>query len=126
MDIGPTVALTGITIVVMTLLALALLITVVSLAIRSIIGKAPADNSSKRSEAAVDTKAIEEKNEQPQEPVQTDASNDELIAVLTAAVLAGMNNRPECKIRVKSFRRIPEASPTWNLKGRYEQLLNKL
>ena len=53
-------------------------------------------------------------------------SNDELVAVLTAAIQASMRSRPECNIRVKSFRRIPQSSPVWNVTGRNEQLAGKL
>lgn len=55
-----------------------------------------------------------------------DPSNDELVAVLTAAVLSSLRRPPECKIRVKSFRRIPQTSPIWNLRGRSEYLSGKL
>lgn len=53
-------------------------------------------------------------------------SDDQLIAVLTAAVLASMGNRPGCKIRVNSFRRIPQSSHVWNSVGRVEYLSEKL
>lgn len=56
----------------------------------------------------------------------TKMSEDKIIAVLTAAVLASMKNGPECKIRVKSFRRIPQSSPTWNLAGRNDYISEKL
>ncbi|GAE89147.1 OadG family transporter subunit [Acetivibrio straminisolvens] len=52
--------------------------------------------------------------------------DDALVAVLTAAVLASMGNRPDVKIRVTSFRRIPETSPIWNTVGRKEYISNKL
>ncbi|NLD48332.1 MAG: OadG family protein [Clostridiaceae bacterium] len=45
-------------------------------------------------------------------------TDENLIAVLTAAVLASMGKGPEYKIRVTSFRRIPQSSPTWNMAGR--------
>jgi Na+-transporting methylmalonyl-CoA/oxaloacetate decarboxylase gamma subunit len=48
--------------------------------------------------------------------------NDEIIAVLTAAVLAVSNSRPGFKLKVKSFRRIPQTSPIWNIAGREEQI----
>lgn len=55
-----------------------------------------------------------------------DLSDDEIVAVLTAAVLASMRARPESKIRVKSFRRIPGIAPAWNATGRLEQISAKL
>lgn len=54
-----------------------------------------------------------------------DLSDDSLIAVLTAAVMA-MQNNPDIKIRVASFRRIPQSSPVWNTIGRRERMENKL
>ncbi len=52
-------------------------------------------------------------------------SDDSLIAVLTAAVMA-MQSNPDIKIRVTSFRRIPQSSPIWNTIGRRERMENKL
>lgn len=49
--------------------------------------------------------------------------DDELIAVITAAVQASLVNAgitPECKIRVKSFNRISDNTPVWNETGRKE------
>lgn len=51
--------------------------------------------------------------------------DDSLVAILTAAVLASMGN-PDIKIRVTSFRRIPQTSPIWNTIGRKEYISNKL
>jgi len=53
-------------------------------------------------------------------------ADDEIAAVLAAAVLASMRSRPESKIRVKSFRRIPKTAPAWNAIGRMEQIASKL
>lgn len=53
-------------------------------------------------------------------------SAEELIAVLTAAVQAYAGSNPDCRIRVKSFRRIPQNTPAWNMAGRKEYLSNKL
>lgn len=55
-----------------------------------------------------------------------DLSDETLIAVLTAAVMASMQNSPDIKIRVTSFRRIPQSSPVWNTVGRRERMENKL
>ena len=55
-----------------------------------------------------------------------DISGDELITVLTAAVLASMKPGAESNIRVKSFRRIPQGSPAWNVTGRLEHIAGKL
>lgn len=55
-----------------------------------------------------------------------DLSDDSLIAILTAAVVASMGNNPDIKIRVTSFRRINQSSPIWNTIGRRERMENKL
>jgi len=52
--------------------------------------------------------------------------DSELIAVLTAAVVAAMGGSAESSIRVKSYRRIPQVSPVWNTISRKEQLAAKL
>ena len=59
--------------------------------------------------------------------VDADIEDDgELIAVLTAAIQASLVNvgiSPECKIIVKSFKRVGNDAPVWNATGR-EELLN--
>jgi Na+-transporting methylmalonyl-CoA/oxaloacetate decarboxylase gamma subunit len=55
-----------------------------------------------------------------------DLSNDELIAVISAAVASVMGSRPESKIKVRSIRRLPQVSPIWNTTGKVEQILSKL
>lgn len=52
--------------------------------------------------------------------------DENLVAVLTAAVLASMGKEPEYKIRVKSFRRIPQSSPIWNFAGRTDNVTDGL
>lgn len=52
--------------------------------------------------------------------------DENLVAVLTAAVLASMGIEPEYKIRVKSFRRIPQSSPIWNIAGRTDNVTDGL
>jgi len=58
--------------------------------------------------------------------VNTDINDDdELIAVITAAVQASLVKAgisPECKIIVKSFKRISDGTPVWNSTGRKELL----
>jgi len=58
--------------------------------------------------------------------VAVEESDEDLIAVLTAAVLAAMGNGSQTNIVVKSFRRIPQAAPVWNTAGRNEYISNKL
>jgi len=51
---------------------------------------------------------------------------DELLSVLTAAVLASIKSGPDYTIQVKSFRRIPQNTPVWNIAGRTEHIASKL
>ena len=53
-------------------------------------------------------------------------TNDELIAVLTAAVMASLQTQPHCELRVTSFRRIGQTAPVWNTAGRSEYIASKL
>jgi Na+-transporting methylmalonyl-CoA/oxaloacetate decarboxylase gamma subunit len=57
---------------------------------------------------------------------ESSSSDDSLIAILTAAVIASMGNSPNIKIRVTSFKRIQQTSPVWNTVGRKEYISNKL
>lgn len=50
-------------------------------------------------------------------------SQDEIIAVLTAAVYASKAINPDVKIHVRSFRRVAQGAPVWNYYGRKEQIL---
>ncbi|MBN1623514.1 MAG: OadG family protein [Clostridia bacterium] len=57
--------------------------------------------------------------------VSADTDDAELIAVITAAIQASLKKAgitPECKIVVKSFKRIESDSPVWNTTGRKEVL----
>jgi len=56
----------------------------------------------------------------------SDLPEDELIAVLTAAVSACMKPGVQSKIRVKSFRRIDSNAPMWNLVGRFDRIRTKI
>jgi len=53
-------------------------------------------------------------------------SDNELIAVITAAITASLNDSFENGFRVKSFRRIPQSNSLWNTVARNEQVLGKL
>ncbi|HHV98809.1 MAG TPA: oxaloacetate decarboxylase, gamma chain [Clostridiaceae bacterium] len=55
-----------------------------------------------------------------------DLPTDELIAVITAAIMASGNTNPGYNIRLKSFRRIPQTTPVWNIAGRNEYIAGKL
>ena len=55
-----------------------------------------------------------------------DVPDTQLVAVLTSAILAHMNARPDVKISVKSIRRTGATSPVWNAAGRIEQVSGRL
>lgn len=51
----------------------------------------------------------------------------ELVAVITAAIIAGgFYTSPGHKLIVRSIRRLPQISPIWNIAGRTELISNKL
>ncbi len=52
--------------------------------------------------------------------------NEELAAVIMAAIHASMEPESQCKLRIKSFRRIGQSSPIWNRAGRIERISKKL
>ena len=52
--------------------------------------------------------------------MNTKTENNEILAVITAA-LAAMNTR-DVKLVVKSFKRVGQTSPIWNMTGRFEQI----
>lgn len=69
-----------------------------------------------------------------QEPVKVDenlqvsntkANDEELVAVIAAAIAASLGvSIPE--INIKSIRRVEQRTPAWSAAGRQEQIFNKL
>jgi len=121
LDLGLMLTLVGITVVFSALAILAMLISLFSKVFA--LKKTPAVSNA-------------EKNSIANNPVNTPNSSgtninlktqdEELIPVLTAAILAYMKQSPDFKIRVKSFRRVQDNSPAWNVAGKREQLDAKL
>lgn len=59
------------------------------------------------------------------DPVINNQNDEELVAVISAAIAASMGVKiPE--INIKSIRRIPQSIPTWGVAGRQEQVYSKL
>ncbi len=52
----------------------------------------------------------------PVQAVQTNADEGELIAVLTAAIASSLNTSTY-NLKIKSYRRVDNASPSWNRAG---------
>lgn len=50
---------------------------------------------------------------------------NEVVAAIAAAITAYYADS-ECKQVIRSIRRVPQTSPTWNVAGRVELIKNKL
>jgi sodium pump decarboxylase gamma subunit len=119
MDLALNVTLVGLFVVFSALIILSVLISVSSkvFTIRIPRNKKATSNSNT------------DKIYQPVNNNTTIANNpqneSELIAVLTAAVMASMQQTPDFKIRIKSFRRIHKDSSAWSTAGIAEQISNR-
>ena len=65
------------------------------------------------------------KTEAVAEAAAADEDEEELVAVLTAAVAAGMKTSPN-KVRINTYKRVHTDPPVWNRRGRREAIENKL
>jgi sodium pump decarboxylase gamma subunit len=62
-----------------------------------------------------------------QTPIKEEPHKDEeLIAVLSAAVSAISERAPDVNFKIKSYRKVTKGTPVWNKAGRTEYLINKL
>lgn len=60
----------------------------------------------------------------PVAPIATSAEDDsELIAVLTAAIAASLNQTTTYNLRIKSYRRVDAGTPVWNRTARRDNLI---
>jgi glutaconyl-CoA/methylmalonyl-CoA decarboxylase subunit delta len=113
------VALVGITIVFFALLFLAFIIFGSS---KVLSFKKPKNNDDEITITPRVRNSMEE-DTQATDNSGNDLYDEELVAVLTAAVLSYMKDKTtDSKIRIKSYRRIPQTSPVWNITGRIEQI----
>jgi sodium pump decarboxylase gamma subunit len=107
-------SIVGISVVFLALIALSFAIYV--------FGKVMVNGKVKRKEKPMEMKL---ENVESVE-VEADVADDgELIAVITAAIQASLANAgisPECKIVVKSFKRVDSGAPLWNATNRKELL----
>lgn len=72
--------------------------------------------------------AAQQPVKQPQNvsaPVKEEMDEEELIAVLTAAVAASLNTSTY-HLQIKSYRRIEQKSPAWNKAGLRETIENRI
>lgn len=68
---------------------------------------------------------IEEKKIAIDDGANGDEVNEELVAVITAAIASSMNTSTH-NIIVKNISRVPDQTPTWGRMGRIEQMDNML
>ena len=60
----------------------------------------------------------------PVAPIATPAEDDsELIAVLTAAIAASLNQTTTYNLKIKSYRRVDAGTPVWNRTARRDNLI---
>ncbi|MCX7843174.1 MAG: sodium pump decarboxylase subunit gamma [Clostridia bacterium] len=52
-------------------------------------------------------------------------NEQEVLAVISAA-LANMDSREGHRLVVRSFRRIPQTAPVWNIAGRLDRIQKKM
>lgn len=122
MGLALNVTFVGLTVVFLALIALCLVIYLFSKAF-AVQKTVYAKNSQ---DVGGDKVCLEAEDNTVSSSNENFSSDEELIAVLTAAVQASMGYRSESNIIVKSFRRIPQNSPVWNFNSRMEQLAAKL
>lgn len=112
MNLAINVTFVGITVVFTSLIVLSLIVFLFSklLSLKSFRVK-KRDNIDIKYNAS-DIKIKE--NYISNKPDNCNVLKDELVAVITSSILAGMSTTPGCRIRIKSFKRIPQTSPVWN------------
>jgi sodium pump decarboxylase gamma subunit len=115
MDLALTLTIVGMGVVFAALVILAFTISLLSKAVNlNKNTEKPANVASNTVNADTISNEISTNNE-----VSANNENDEqLVAVITAAIMASMKHNPDFKIRIKSFRRIPDSSPAWNTAGK--------
>lgn len=60
-----------------------------------------------------------------EEPVANEVDDEELVAVIAAAIAASMGvGIPQ--LNIKSIKRVPQTVPAWGIAGRQEQISGKL
>lgn len=116
MDLASTLTIVGLVVVFSALVLLAFAIFLLSKVI-NINKNAGTKKSADITASTVNTDTVNTSTVKT-EPHTSSQNDSELIAVITAAIIASMKQSPDFKIRVKSFRRIPDNSPEWNVAGK--------
>ena len=78
----------------------------------------------KKPEASVTPKATAAEMPEPTVPVKSEMDDEELVAVITAAIAASLNTSTY-NLRIKSLRRIDNNQPAWNRAGIRETINNR-
>lgn len=120
MELALTVTLVGLFVVFSALIILAFLI---SLSSKVFAIKMPIHNKDTNNSKA--DKINHPANNNSKNTADNSQDKNELIAVLTAAVMSSMQQTPDFKIRIKSFRRIHKDSSAWNTAGIAEQISSR-
>jgi len=122
MDLASTLTIVGMVVVFAALIVLAFSISILSKIININKNKnADTVNSADMATNTVNTGTVNAGTVKTQ--FHTSSQDDsELIAVITAAIMASMKQNPDFKIKIKSFRRIPDNSPEWNIAGKLASL----
>ena len=119
------VVLVGLVIVFVALLLLSFIISLFSYIFKERSNKEEKKDPEKESL----TKATVKDDAKAGEMINKEVSQDEeeLIAVLTAAIMASYGKETSCKLKVTSFKRVSQASsPAWNAAGRRDSLDSSL
>ena len=121
----------GITVVFIALILLSLIIYV-STRLLTLKRNGRTESNNKLHKASIleiDEASILEIDDDEEEIINIQGSkkpDEELVAIIMAAIQAGMSPDSQCRLQIKSFRRIEQTSPIWNKAGRREQIANKL
>jgi hypothetical protein len=62
----------------------------------------------------------------PDADTENNLPDEELVAVITAAVMAAMGDESKCGLIIKSIKRTGQTTPLWNRAGRFEHISGKL
>lgn len=133
MDIALIVTFTGMTVVFLALIALALLIYISNKTLHALIIQNNEKGGNNTKPAGIsDTVYIENSaalndktgiaNTEEDSTITCKDDEIELIAVLTAAIMSIERQTPGFKVKIKSVRRIHNSSPAWSYAGLTEQI----
>lgn len=111
LETGGMVTALGLTIVFSVLIIL----MIVLMLFKVIFYREPKKAEDNAAETAVETEV---------QPISSEPNNDELIAVLTAAVAASLNTSTY-NLRIKSYRRVENKKSAWNRAGINETINNR-